>query len=44
MRSIIQGVMKAIRVHQHGGPEVLKLEDHVPIPQPGPNQVATNEI
>ncbi len=29
--------MKAIRVHQFGGPEVLKLED-LPIPQPGPDQ------
>lgn len=25
--------MKAIRIHQHGGPEVLRLED-VPVPQP----------
>jgi NADPH2:quinone reductase len=31
--------MKAIRVHQHGGPDVLKLEDQVSIPQAGPNQV-----
>lgn len=30
--------MKAIRVHQHGGPEVLQLEE-VPDPQPGPGQV-----
>src|SRR5690242_262112 len=30
--------MKAIRVHQFGGPEVMKLED-VPDPQPGPGQV-----
>jgi NADPH2:quinone reductase len=30
--------MKAIRVHQFGGPEVLKLED-VPDPKPGPKQV-----
>ncbi len=30
--------MKAIRVHEFGGPEVLKLED-VPDPQPGPGQV-----
>ena len=29
--------MKAIRVHQHGGPEVMKLET-VPIPTPGPQQ------
>lgn len=30
--------MKAIRVHEHGGPGVLKLED-VPAPQPGRGQV-----
>ena len=29
--------MKAIRVHEHGGPEVMKLED-VPVPEPGPQQ------
>ncbi|MBI3911949.1 MAG: NADPH:quinone reductase, partial [Armatimonadetes bacterium] len=30
--------MKAIRVHEFGGPEVLRLED-VPDPTPGPGQV-----
>ena len=30
--------MKAIRVHQFGGPEVLRLEE-VPDPRPGPGQV-----
>jgi NADPH2:quinone reductase len=30
--------MKAIRVHQPGGPDVLKLEE-VPNPKPGPGQV-----
>ncbi len=30
--------MKAIRVHQFGGPEVLKLEE-VPDPHPGPGQL-----
>ena len=29
--------MRAIRVHEHGGPEVLRLED-VPAPEPGPGQ------
>jgi NADPH2:quinone reductase len=29
--------MKAIILHEHGGPEVLKLEDR-PTPQPGPGQ------
>lgn len=31
-------IMKAIRVHQFGGPEVLRLET-VPDPRPGPGQV-----
>ncbi len=31
-------IVKAIRVHQFGGPEVLKLEE-VPDPQPGPGQL-----
>ena len=30
--------MKAIRVHQPGGPDVMQLED-IPVPQPGPGQV-----
>lgn len=30
--------MKAIRVHEFGGPEVLRIED-VPDPEPGPGQV-----
>jgi NADPH2:quinone reductase len=30
--------MKAIRVHQFGGPEVLRLEE-IPTPQPAPNQI-----
>lgn len=29
--------MRAIRVHQYGGPEVLRLEE-VPLPQPGPGE------
>ncbi|MEE9181401.1 MAG: quinone oxidoreductase, partial [candidate division NC10 bacterium] len=29
--------MKAIRVHEYGGPEALKLEE-LPTPQPGPGQ------
>ncbi|HLZ69648.1 MAG TPA: quinone oxidoreductase, partial [Dehalococcoidia bacterium] len=29
--------MKAIRVHQYGGPEVMQLEE-VPLPEPGPGQ------
>lgn len=32
-------VMKAIRVHQFGGPEVLKYDSEVPIPKPGKNDV-----
>ena len=30
--------MKAIRVHEFGGPEVLRQEE-VPTPQPGPGEV-----
>src|SRR5262249_44788131 len=30
--------MKAIRIHEYGGPEVLRREE-VPDPQPGPGQV-----
>ena len=30
--------MKAIRVEQYGGPEVLRLVD-VPIPEPGPGEL-----
>ncbi|RTI02498.1 alcohol dehydrogenase catalytic domain-containing protein, partial [Thermus scotoductus] len=30
--------MKAVRVHQTGGPEVLALED-LPTPEPGPGEV-----
>ncbi|GAA5158947.1 MULTISPECIES: NADP-dependent oxidoreductase [Amycolatopsis] len=30
--------MKAIRLHEYGGPEVLRYED-VPTPQPGPGEV-----
>ncbi len=30
--------MKAIRIHEFGGPEVLRYED-VPVPQPGPGEI-----
>ncbi|MFD9533440.1 NADP-dependent oxidoreductase [Streptomyces sp. NPDC060010] len=30
--------MRAIRIHEHGGPEVLRY-DEVPIPKPGPGEV-----
>ncbi|MET9878857.1 NADP-dependent oxidoreductase [Actinacidiphila glaucinigra] len=30
--------MRAVRLHEHGGPEVLRY-DEVPIPQPGPGEV-----
>src|SRR5215475_14374470 len=30
--------MKAIRVHEFGGPDVLRIEE-VPTPQPGPGEV-----
>jgi NADPH:quinone reductase-like Zn-dependent oxidoreductase len=34
--------MRAIRISNYGGPEVLKLETNVPIPSPGPNEVFYN--
>lgn len=33
-----EAVMRAIRFHHYGGPEVLQLDD-VPVPEPGPGQV-----
>lgn len=30
--------MRAIRIHQHGGPEAMRLEE-VPVPVPGPGEV-----
>ena len=30
--------MKVVRIHEQGGPEVLRLED-LPTPEPGPGQV-----
>ncbi|WP_198653583.1 NADP-dependent oxidoreductase [Actinocorallia populi] len=30
--------MRAIRLHEHGGPEVLR-DDEVPVPEPGPGEV-----
>lgn len=30
--------MKAVRLHEYGGPEVLRL-DEVPVPEPGPGEV-----
>lgn len=35
---MLDGEMKAIQIHQTGGPEVLQLAD-LPIPVPGPGQV-----
>lgn len=36
---IVRTMMRAIRVSQFGGPEVLKVENNTPIPQPQDNQV-----
>lgn len=36
---LVRNIMRAIRVTQFGGPEVLKVEDKVPIPTPKDNQV-----
>ena len=32
-------VMRAVRVAQFGGPEVLKVDNNVPIPEPSEGQV-----
>lgn len=29
--------MRAIRVHEYGGPEALRLDD-IPVPEPGPGE------
>ncbi|GEP03671.1 quinone oxidoreductase family protein [Methylobacterium oxalidis] len=34
--------MKAIRVHEYGGPEVMRFED-VPLPEPGPGQIRVRQ-
>ena len=36
--------MKAIRVEEHGGPEVLRLEDIAPIEEPGPGQAVVRVV
>jgi NADPH:quinone reductase len=36
--------MKAIRVEQLGGPEVLQLEDIAPIEEPGPGQAVVRVV
>ncbi|HVH59152.1 MAG TPA: quinone oxidoreductase [Candidatus Sulfotelmatobacter sp.] len=36
--------MKAIRVEEHGGPEVLRLEDLAPIEEPGPGQAVVRVV
>ncbi|HED66020.1 MAG TPA: alcohol dehydrogenase [Planctomycetes bacterium] len=35
--------MQAVRIHEHGGPEVLRVEE-VPRPKPGPGQVLVRVI
>ena len=35
--------MKAVRIHEFGGPEVLRYED-VPVPQPGPGEIRVKVI
>lgn len=35
--------MRAVRIHAHGGPEVLALED-VPRPSPGPGEVLARTV
>jgi NADPH:quinone reductase len=35
--------MKAIRIHTHGGPDVLQLDD-VPVPDPGPGEALVRTV
>jgi NADPH:quinone reductase-like Zn-dependent oxidoreductase len=37
-RTMPTHTMRAVRLHEHGGPEVLRY-DEVPIPEPGPGEV-----
>ncbi|XP_035829403.1 quinone oxidoreductase [Aplysia californica] len=39
MSRIIRQMMRAVRIAQFGGPEVLKVETQVPVPKPGQNEV-----
>jgi hypothetical protein len=34
-------MMKAVLVREFGGPEVIKVENNVPIPEPNDDQVLT---
>lgn len=36
----IPSIMKAVRFHEHGKPEVLQLETEVPVPEIKPTQVS----
>lgn len=35
----IPSTMRALRFHEYGGPEVLRFDDDVPVPTPGPGEV-----
>lgn len=39
VRSAIKTMMRAIRVTEFGGPQVLKVETNVPVPRPSEDQV-----
>ena len=40
MSAIRTDLMRAVRVTQFGGPDVLKVETNVPIPEPADDQVS----
>ena len=40
MSRVVRQIMRAVRVSQFGGPEVLKLESQVPVPSPSKNEVS----
>lgn len=38
-KAVSRAIMRAVKVHQFGGPEVLQVETNVPIPEPAGSQV-----
>lgn len=44
LRGAARAIMKAVRVTEFGGPEVLKVEAKVPIPNPEDHQVSEEEL
>ncbi|XP_072163760.1 quinone oxidoreductase-like [Diadema setosum] len=41
---VVSNIMRAVRVAQFGGPEVMKVESGLPIPEPAENQVLVKVV